>query len=84
MKKEYSTPYLIVESFQLDTAIANCSSEGGYALGKYLDNCMMEDGSFYFASYCVNNGGVDVTDPNDSNDKICYQGPLGDTVFLAS
>ncbi len=84
MKKEYSTPYLIVESFQLDTAIANCSSEGGIAINKSLDDCMMDDGSYYFASYCSDNGGSDVTNPNDDNDKICYQGPLGDTVFISS
>ncbi len=81
MKKKYSTPYLIVESFQLDTAIANCSSEGGVAIGKYLSNCMMD---FYFASYCSDNGGADVTDPDDENDKICYHESLGGAIFLAS
>ncbi len=81
--KKYTKPYLLVESFQLDTAIASCTSDGGMALGKYLSNCTLEEempGIGYFGPACV----YDARNPNDPNDTICYHGPLGDTTFLAS
>ncbi len=86
--KKYTKPYLLVESFQLDTAIASCTSDGGMALGKYLSNCVLTEGEFaglnIFAEGCEKEGLVNVTNPNDPNDTVCYQGPLGTTTFLAS
>ncbi len=83
MKKTYETPYLIVEAFQLDSDIASCSGDGGVSINQYLNNCML-DGAMYFASFCDEEGGSDVTNPNDSYDTICYQTVQGDTTFLSS
>ena len=71
MKKKYSKPYMVVESFQLNAAIAaSCSSEGKFALNFYLSNCDLEDeipGAGYFGAVC----GFDVTNPD-----FCYHGPV--------
>lgn len=77
MKKAYVKPYIAVESFQLDAAIASsCSSEGKLALHFYLNTCDAEaeneaPGLHYFGDVCIH----DVQVEGDGNDLICYHGP---------
>ena len=83
MKKTYVKPYLAVETFQLDAAIASsCSSAGRIPLGFYQETCADEGGAGYFGDACGKDpNGTDVTAPGaDSNDRICYHGPI-DGVF---
>lgn len=80
MKKTYTKPYIAVESFQLNAAIASsCSGDGKHTLGFDIDTCTLEDnrgstdfiGSNYFGNACVHNVVVE----GDGNDQICYHGP---------
>ena len=92
MKKEYSKPYLLVESFQLDAAIAaSCSASGAEAINYSLNTCTaMEEapGLGYFGQACAANGGDDVATlvGSDGNDGFCYHGPIADlaTMFMNS
>lgn len=81
MKKTYSKPYIAVESFQLDAAIASaCSADGKHALGYSMNSCTLEDnkgsteftGLHYFGNACIHNVMVE----GDGNDLICYHGPV--------
>ena len=76
MKKDYKKPYLLVESFQLDAAIAaSCSSETKIPLHYGLDSCTLEEEMFgfgYFGNQCRH----DVKVEGDGNDTICYHGPI--------
>lgn len=85
MKRTYSKPYLLVESFQLDAAIAaSCSSEGGVALNHAVGTCWnnTDDKYFFNADYCD----VDLTGPeDDGGDTLCYHGPtLAGRTFITS
>ena len=89
MKKTYVKPYIAVETFQLDAAIAAaCSTDGLYVLGLTIDQCNLEDdkgdqmpGSGYFGDICVH----DVKVEGDGNDLICYHGPVpANTMFMNS
>ena len=75
MKKTYVKPYLAVESFQLDAAIAaSCSQENKLSLGYTMDTCTAEEEDpnlNYFGNLCVH----DVQVEGDGNDLICYHGP---------
>lgn len=87
MKRKYSTPYLAVESFQLNAAIAaSCSSQGYMPLNHY-DYATCKDhtvgGYFFNADHCD----VDLTpDDGDGSDTICYHGPIatGGITFIYS
>ena len=73
MKKTYTKPYIAVEIFQLDAAIAaSCSSQGKESLGHAVDTCDHDSG--YFGNACDH----DMTDfeGGDENDRICYHGPV--------
>ena len=76
MKKDYKKPYLLVESFQLDAAIAaSCSSEKKGPLNYGLDTCTLEEelpGLGYFGNLCRH----DVKVVGDGYDTICYHGPV--------
>lgn len=78
MKKTYCKPYLFMESFQLNAAIAAaCSKEHKVALNYGMDTCTLEEeepGLNYFGNACVH----DVKVEGDGNDLICYHGPSGD------
>ena len=91
MKKLYTKPYLAVESFQLDAAIASsCTGENKHALGYSLNTCTLDDdkgsiafvGSHYFGQACIHNVQVE----GDGNDMICYHGPTekANTLFMNS
>lgn len=87
MKKTYTKPYIAVESFQLDAAIASaCSTQGKYTLGYSMNTCTLEDnkgstefkGSHYFGGMCLDK--VDVE--GDGDDLICYHGPVSSATAL--
>lgn len=90
MKKTYTKPYIVMESFQLDAAIAaSCSASGLVSLGYSMDTCTLEDdrgstdfiGLNYFGNACVH----DVKVENDGNDLICYHGPISaSSMFMNS
>lgn len=81
MKKEYIKPYLAVESFQLNAAIATaCSAE--YITGTNEkktaihygeDSCTLieELGISYIGNAC----GTDIVNVTD-DDYFCYHGPI--------
>ena len=75
MKKVYSKPYIGLESFQLNAAIASaCSTMGKQPINHGESSCSFNDeGQFYSLVNCQ----IDLTGPaNDGNDSICYHGPL--------
>ena len=86
MKKEYEKPYIMVESFQLNAAIAaSCSSGGKIPINYGVSNCTdMGDGepnAGYFGGACEDEGGTDVSSHpavggGDGNDGFCYHGPF--------
>lgn len=92
MKKTYSKPYLAVESFQLNAAIAGACS-GKITLGHSVDACHTHDrdnkGGVYltnvpfFGAACANPSnvpnGIDVT-----LDTSCYQAMSMSDQFLTS
>lgn len=84
MKKQYNKPYIGLESFQLNAAIADaCSTSGGTAINHGESTCSFANGQFFSLFNCE----TDVTGPaNDGNDTLCYQGPLlsGGIVFTFS
>lgn len=85
MKREYQKPYLAVESFQLNAAIAaSCTSEKKSAIHYGLDDCWLGDqegepDDVYFGNACV-------VDLNNNDEGLCYQGPIGNysESFVAS
>lgn len=74
MKKEYRKPYLMVESFQLDAAIAaTCTSQGFLPINYSENTCTFDNGQFFNYNNCQ----MDLTGPEgDGNDTLCYHGPL--------
>ena len=85
MKKNYTKPYIVVETFQLDAAIAaSCSADGKQALNYGMDTCDLDKempGLNYFGDKCVH----DVKVEGDGNDLICYHGPVPATsMFMNS
>ena len=75
MKKEYTKPFLAVESFQLDAAVAGACKENGVAINHTLDTCVLE-GAGLFGGAC---GIYDVT----QNPQLCYQA-MADGLYLQS
>ena len=76
MKKKYVKPYLGVESFQLNAAVATaCSRNSAQAIYYYEDSCSFPRGSGQFFSLV--NCQIDVTDASlDGNNTLCYHGPI--------
>ena len=76
MRKAYNKPFIMVELFQLNAALASaCSSEGKYPLNYSLDSCSESEGlgAGYWSNGCTH----DVTIPDgDGNDGICYHAAL--------
>lgn len=85
MKKEYSKPYIVMESFQLNAAIATtCTSSGKYPLNHTQDTCIDdgdkagEPGIGYFGPACPDN----VLNPGgEQDDAFCYHNALSDLYF---
>lgn len=84
MKKVYIKPYLAVESFQLNAAIAaSCSEEGYITLGRYLNSCDDNEGSGWFAEPLCD---LDAVGEDGDYDTPCYHGPIttGNMPFIYS
>lgn len=73
MKKEYAKPFLAVESFQLDAALAGACTDKYYQLNHDIESCVNDEAPFVFGDACdpdmVNNPSYD---PGENN-GICYQ-----------
>ena len=80
MKREYMKPYLAVESFQLDAAIAG-SCTGKMVLAHSVDDCTLVDnkginwGNDNFGASC----GIDIVAPD-----TCYQAMAYSALYLES
>lgn len=89
MKKTYTKPYIAVESFQLDAAIAaSCSPTKG-SLGYSVNTCTLSDekGIYlpnlpYLGFACANEGNADIVNGGDGNDSPCYHGPIDVNVMF--
>lgn len=77
MKKKYVKPYIVVESFQLNAAVASsCKNSGKLPLNYGMDVCTLveeEPGLNYFGAACIHDVNVS---QGDGNDEICYHGPV--------
>ncbi len=84
MKRKYDKPYIGIESYQLNAAIADaCSSRGFIAVHHVENACTFDGGQFYNYNTCQ----VDLTNADlDEHDSICYHGPTlaGGMVFAWS
>ena len=95
MKKIYTKPYIAVESFQLDAAIAaSCTPTKG-SLGYTVNDCTLSDGkgvqmpnAHIIGPACTSDGvSIDIISAgSDANDYYCYHGPTIDvnTLFMNS
>lgn len=87
MKKDYKKPYLLIESFQLNAAVAgSCAAQGGITINYGENRCGFDVGEtkqFQFFNYI--NCETDLTGPEgDGNDGICYHGPVLGITFISS
>lgn len=89
MKKVYKKPIVVVESFQLDAAIAaSCSSQGYIPINYGENSCgrgIGDDKKYQFFNDL--NCEMDLTGPEgDGNDGLCYHGPIATAgkVFISS
>lgn len=83
MKKKYIKPTVVIETFQLNAAVAaSCSSQGYIPIGYGEDKCTFDNGEFFNYDNCE----VDLTGPGeDGNDTLCYHGPtLAGETFISS
>lgn len=85
MKREYQKPYLAMESFQLNAAIAaSCTSAGKSPINYGRYDCKLGDDpgeqyDVYFGAVCD----VDVyTQSGDGNDELCYHGLVAEMSSL--
>lgn len=77
MKKAYNKPFIMVELFQLNAALAaSCSSEGKEPIHYSINSCTAEEetpGAGYIGASCE----IDSTlEGGDGNDGPCYHGPI--------
>lgn len=88
MKKKYSKPIAVIESFQLDTGIAACSDGGDNAvvINKNQLDCEFDAGGMIYFTKGNDDCNYDAVSPGDFSDKECYHGynnGLG-LIFIAS
>lgn len=80
MKRKYVKPYLIMESFQLNAAVAaSCSSENKKPIHYGENSCIVGDDSDEQAiEYLGNACELDIIGEvgGDNNDTLCYHGPF--------
>jgi len=82
-KKKYTKPYIVMESFQLNAAIAaSCSSQNFIPINYGENTCTFDNGEFFNYNNCQ----IDLTGPGgDGNDTLCYHGPLqASMTFISS
>lgn len=78
MKRAYSKPFLAVESFQLNAAIAgSCSNDT--PINHYATSCgygVIEEGEYWYY-FGENNCELDVTgESSQGGETPCYHGPV--------
>ena len=73
MKKKYSKPIVIFESFQLDTGVAACS-DGGISINKNEGDCEFDAGGLVYFINTNSDCNFDAVNPGDFGDKLCYHG----------
>lgn len=80
MKRNYTKPYLLVESFQLNAAVAtSCSSESKQPIHYGENSCIVgDDPDEQEMEYLGNACEVDIINnvKGDENDTLCYHGPF--------
>ncbi len=76
MKKRYSKPMAVFESFQLDTGVAACSDGGQNAvvINKNEKDCEFDAGGLVYFTNGNNDCNFDAVSPGDFGDKLCYHG----------
>ena len=88
MKKKYSKPIAVIESFQLDTGIAACSDGGENAvvINKNQLDCEFDAGGMIYFTKGNDDCNYDAVSPGDFGDKECYHGYNNDLglIFIAS
>lgn len=86
MKRNYSKPYLVMESFQLNAAVAaSCSSEEKQPIHYGENTCIVgDDPGEQAVEYLGNACELDIVGNvgGDSNDTICYHGPINPYEFF--
>ncbi len=84
MKKQYQKPYIGLESFQLNAAIADACSTNNYRpINHGPSSCSFANGQFFSYQNCQ----MDLTGPVIVGiDTVCYHGPLlsGGVIFTFS
>ena len=86
MKKIYTKPYIAVESFQLNAAIAaSCSSQGLQAINYEMDKCNLQKeipNEIYIGAGCNTNI---LNSDVSTDDGLCYQALEGftDSFFVS-
>lgn len=84
MKKAYNKPFIMVELFQLDAAMAaSCTSEKKAPLNHTINDCWSSDlpgsdAGYWTSGSCNHDPAVE----GDGNDYICYHGPTIDIATL--
>lgn len=75
MKRKYMKPYIQVEPYQLDAAVAaSCTGEGYLPLNHSVGSCWDNTLNKYF--FNANVCDVDLTPAgDDGGDTMCYHGP---------
>lgn len=80
MKRNYNKPYLVMESFQLNAAIAtSCSGEGKQPIHYGENTCTVgDDPGEQAVEYLGNACELDIVGDvgGDANDTVCYHGPF--------
>ena len=85
MKKKYSKPIAVFESFQLDTGVAACSDDG-ISINKNELDCEFDAGGLVYFTNSNTDCNFDAVNPGDFDDKLCYHGynnHLG-VIFISS
>lgn len=89
MKKTYTKPYLAVESFQLDAAIAtSCSEQNKPVLSQAIETCnflLLDKRITQFGNACPTDV-INTTHGYGLYNTLCYHGPVAtySNVFMTS
>ena len=77
MKKKYVKPYLGMESFQLNAAVAAvCSDDDRVPINHRAETCSFPEGRDQYGQFfSLVNCQMDLTGGEDGNNTLCYHGP---------
>lgn len=83
MKKTYSKPRIVIESFQLDVGVASCT--GGINIHKSERECEFDAGGMLYFTTGNADCNFDAVNPNEFGDDLCYHGyNSGGLIFISS